>query len=152
MGACSRRGENKITPVVNEPAAERLEIRKDRWIRIIHYTPRPSAVCQENRVERNEREDLSHSPTIESSKNNTNTVVIFFIHGVGGCAELWDAQLKYFHRAGYEVIAPDLLGHGGSCAPKEPDHYFFQEMCNDIIALFDRYSKKRNILIGHSYG
>lgn len=163
MGAFARRGKNKVAPFVNEPAAsERIEIRKDRWIRLIHYTPRSSAVhpCRENGVEGNEIEEFSRcTPSPESStttcaksKYDTNPVVIFFIHGVGGCAELWEAQLKYFHRAGYEVIAPDLLGHGGSYAPKDPGHYNFQEICSDTVELFDRYAKKRNILVGHSYG
>ena len=155
MGACGRKGKNKVAPVVNEPATERLEIRKDRWMRVVHYTPRPSAICVQDGVERNEREDYSGSVSLASttsSKYDRNTVVIFFIHGVGGCSELWDAQLNYFHRAGYEVIAPDLLGHGGSCAPRDSSHYYFQEICNDILVLFDRYSKKKNILVGHSYG
>ncbi|EDO37216.1 predicted protein, partial [Nematostella vectensis] len=79
-------------------------------------------------------------------------VVIFFVHGVGGCAELWHEQLKYFCRAGYEVVAPDLLGHGGSSSPRDNAQYEFSELHQDVLCIFDRYARKRNILVGHSYG
>ena len=35
---------------------------------------------------------------------------LFFIHGVGGSANIWSNQLSYFADLGHEVIAPDLLG------------------------------------------
>ena len=35
---------------------------------------------------------------------------LFFIHGVGGSANIWSNQLSYFANLGHEVIAPDLLG------------------------------------------
>ena len=35
---------------------------------------------------------------------------IFFIHGVGGSANVWANQLSFFASLGHEVIAPDLLG------------------------------------------
>ena len=36
---------------------------------------------------------------------------LFFIHGVGGSANIWTNQLTYFAALGHEVIAPDLLGN-----------------------------------------
>lgn len=35
---------------------------------------------------------------------------IFFIHGVGGSANVWCHQLNFFANLGHEVFAPDLLG------------------------------------------
>ena len=35
---------------------------------------------------------------------------VFFIHGVGGSANVWANQLSFFASLGHEVIAPDLLG------------------------------------------
>lgn len=39
--------------------------------------------------------------------------VYLFIHGFGGCAELWAAQARHFSARG-RVIAVDLPGHGGT--------------------------------------
>ncbi|XP_071511380.1 protein ABHD8-like [Diadema antillarum] len=78
--------------------------------------------------------------------------VLFFLHGVGGSADVWCHQLRYFRQKGFEMVVPDMLGHGLSRAPKDTSAYTFQELSKDMLAVFDRYSKKRNILIGHSYG
>lgn len=78
--------------------------------------------------------------------------VLFFLHGVGGCGDVWYHQLKYFQEAGFEMVIPDMLGHGFSKAPKQTSAYKFRELAADMLAVFDRYAKKRNVLIGHSYG
>ncbi len=53
---------------------------------------------------------------------------LFFIHGVGGSATTWTTQLEYFTSRGYEVVAPDLLGHGFSSAPDNPRSYTFAKL------------------------
>lgn len=57
---------------------------------------------------------------------------------------------------GFEVIAPDMLGHGFSSAPDKASAYTFQNLLNHTIAVFDHYigadSLKKCIVIGHSYG
>ena len=78
--------------------------------------------------------------------------VLFFLHGVGGCGEVWHHQIDYFQRAGFEMVVPDMLGHGFSRAPRQTLAYTFEELAEDMLSVFDRYAKKRNILIGHSYG
>ncbi len=79
-------------------------------------------------------------------------MAVFFIHGVGGSAELWKAQIAYFHSRGYDIIAPDLLGHGKSSKPSFSAAYSFTDLSQDMLHIFDMFRKKRNILIGHSYG
>ena len=91
------------------------------------------------------------SATTTRSMMETDAVV-FFIHGVGGCADIWKSQMDYFGRKGYEIIAPDLIGHGFSCAPDDPSAYCFEEIAKDTLAIFDTYGKKRNVVVGHSYG
>ncbi|PIK56716.1 putative abhydrolase domain-containing protein 8 [Apostichopus japonicus] len=60
--------------------------------------------------------------------------------------------MRYFQEQGFEVVAPDLFGHGFSDAPRRESAYSFYELAEDTLAIFDKYCKKRNILIGHSYG
>ncbi|NXO86112.1 ABHD8 protein, partial [Sitta europaea] len=79
-------------------------------------------------------------------------VVLFFIHGVGGSLDIWKEQLEFFAGLGYEVVAPDLAGHGCSSAPPVAAAYTFYALAEDMRAVFKRYAKKRNVLVGHSYG
>ncbi|NWI84895.1 ABHD8 protein, partial [Pitta sordida] len=89
---------------------------------------------------------------ITSCKGTHGDVVLFFIHGVGGSLDIWKEQLDFFSKLGYEVVAPDLAGHGCSSAPQIAAAYTFYALAEDMRAVFKRYAKKRNILIGHSYG
>ncbi|NWZ41396.1 ABHD8 protein, partial [Brachypodius atriceps] len=89
---------------------------------------------------------------ITSCKGTHGDVVLFFIHGVGGSLDIWKEQLEFFSELGYEVVAPDLAGHGCSSAPPVAAAYTFYALAEDMRAVFKRYAKKRNILIGHSYG
>lgn len=89
---------------------------------------------------------------ILSCKGTHSDVALFFIHGVGGSLDIWGSQLDFFSRLGYEVIAPDLAGHGASSAPQISAAYTFYALAEDMRLIFKRYARKRNILIGHSYG
>ncbi|XP_023261778.1 protein ABHD8-like [Seriola lalandi dorsalis] len=89
---------------------------------------------------------------ISSCKGTHTDVALFFIHGVGGSLDIWGSQLDFFSRLGYEVIAPDLAGHGASSAPQIAAAYTFYALAEDMRLIFKRYARKRNILIGHSYG
>ncbi|KAK9408858.1 protein ABHD8 [Crotalus adamanteus] len=89
---------------------------------------------------------------ISSCKGTHRDVVLFFIHGVGGSSDIWKEQVDFFTQLGYEVVAPDLAGHGASSAPQIAAAYTFYALAEDMRSLFKRYAKKRNILVGHSYG
>lgn len=89
---------------------------------------------------------------ISSCKGTHSDVALFFVHGVGGSLDIWSSQLDFFSRLGYEVIAPDLAGHGASKTPQIAAAYTFYALAEDLRAIFKRYARKRNILIGHSYG
>ncbi|XP_030640196.1 protein ABHD8 [Chanos chanos] len=89
---------------------------------------------------------------ITCCKGTHSDVALFFIHGVGGSLDIWNSQLDFFSQLGYEVIAPDLAGHGASSAPQIPAAYTFYALAEDIRIIFKKYAKRRNILIGHSYG
>lgn len=95
---------------------------------------------------------INSKRVISSCKGTHSDVALFFIHGVGGSLDIWSSQLDFFSRLGYEVIAPDLAGHGASTAPQIAAGYTFYALAEDLRAIFKRYARKRNILIGHSYG
>ncbi|XP_041913503.1 protein ABHD8-like [Alosa sapidissima] len=89
---------------------------------------------------------------ITCCKGTHSDVALFFIHGVGGSLDIWGSQLDFFSHLGYEVVAPDLAGHGASSVPQVSAAYTFYALAEDVRAIFKRYARKRNILVGHSYG
>lgn len=89
---------------------------------------------------------------VPNDNNADKNVVLFFIHGVGGSWKIWTAQIKNFFSEGFEIIAFNLLGHGLSSALEEFQPYEFSELALDVLFIFDRFCKRRNVLIGHSYG
>ncbi|XP_063843317.1 uncharacterized protein LOC135090481 [Scylla paramamosain] len=80
--------------------------------------------------------------------------LLLFLHGMGGSSDHWRQQLWYFVTRGYEVVAPDLMGHGLSSAPKDPEHYTFSQMLDQITLVFDLFvpQGRKCVVIGHGYG
>jgi len=40
-------------------------------------------------------------------------------------------------RAGYRVVAPDMLGYGGTDKPLDVEEYSTKKLCADLAALLD---------------
>jgi len=75
---------------------------------------------------------------------------IVFSHGWPLSADDWDAQMMFFLKHGYRVIAHDRRGHGRSSQVSDGhdmDHY-----ADDLAALTAHLNLKDAIHIGHSTG
>ena len=75
---------------------------------------------------------------------------IVFSHGWPLSADDWDAQMLFFLKHGYRVIAHDRRGHGRSAQVSEGhdmDHY-----ADDLAALTAHLNLKDAIHVGHSTG
>jgi len=75
---------------------------------------------------------------------------IVFSHGWPLSADDWDAQMLFFVKHGYRVIAHDRRGHGRSAQVSDGhdmDHY-----ADDLAALTAHLDLKNAIHIGHSTG
>ena len=75
---------------------------------------------------------------------------IVFSHGWPLSADDWDAQMTFFLRHGYRVIAHDRRGHGRSDQPgtgNDMDHWVA-----DLAALTEHLNLRDAIHIGHSTG
>lgn len=101
-----------------------------------------------------------HSSSLNVSHKNCfhkkNKPLIMFIHGLGSSAEIWGILMRSLSAKGFEVIAPDILGHGFSSAPTKSSFYHFKNLLLQLIAVFDYFmekeEKRKCVLIGHSYG
>lgn len=96
--------------------------------------------------------NCNNNEQIRNQPNKINLPMLFLIHGVGGNTFIWQKQLIYFLERGYEIIVPDLLGHGKSTQIKDEKSYQFLSLANDLLVVFDKYAKQKNVVIGHSYG
>ena len=75
---------------------------------------------------------------------------IVFSHGWPLSADDWDAQMIFFLKHGYRVIAHDRRGHGRSAQVSDGhdmDHY-----ADDLAALTAHLDLKNAIHVGHSTG
>jgi non-heme chloroperoxidase len=75
---------------------------------------------------------------------------IVFSHGWPLSADDWDAQLLFFLRKGYRVIAHDRRGHGRSTQTadgNDMDHY-----ADDLAALTAHLDLEKAVHVGHSTG
>lgn len=75
---------------------------------------------------------------------------IVFSHGWPLSADAWDAQMLYFARNGYRVIAHDRRGHGRSAEPFEGNN--MDRYADDLAELIEHLDLKDAVLIGHSTG
>ena len=75
---------------------------------------------------------------------------VMLLHGLGGSAYVWWAQLAALRDAGYRAIAPDQRGAGRSSA--SPGPYSVESWAEDAERLLDRLGVERAALVGHSVG
>lgn len=140
----------KANRVNAETVNQNIEVREGRWLHVVVRNPK---LCIASEGCGRENLPTSQVNGYQLSNERTCHLVVFFIHGVGGSSAIWNEQVEYFSNLGYRVVAPDILGHGGSATPQNSAFYTFTELSYDMFAVFDRFrNEKKNILVGHSYG
>lgn len=75
---------------------------------------------------------------------------VLLLHGLGGDGREWDLQVGPLSER-FQVLRPDLKGHGRSAPPKEPDYSPF-EHAKDLVALLDYLKIDRVWAVGLSAG
>ncbi len=75
--------------------------------------------------------------------------LVLFLHGIGGQAANWSAQLEALGTA-YQVAALNFRGYGESTLG--PQQTQIDDHCDDILALMDHLGAKKTILVGLSMG
>jgi 2-succinyl-6-hydroxy-2,4-cyclohexadiene-1-carboxylate synthase len=79
---------------------------------------------------------------------------LVLLHGFTGSAASWGAHLDTCAAAGLRVIAFDLLGHGASSAPDDPQRYRVERCQEDICAALGMLGvgPGEAMLLGYSMG
>lgn len=96
-----------------------------------------------------ERIDVS-GITIAYEDSGGDGAAIVFVHGLGGSANAWLAQLEACRRLGRRAVAYDQRGAGRSSKPPGP--YSAQTWADDLVGLLDALGIERAALVGHSVG
>ncbi|CAG9759375.1 unnamed protein product [Ceutorhynchus assimilis] len=133
-----------VTGGIDNPAYERTE---DTVITL----RKKHVIGKSNEVLQN-----SSPSNLKNCVHEKKKPLIMLIHGLGSTADMWNVLMHNLSFKGFEVVAPDLLGHGFSSAPNKASVYQFKNLLNQTLAVFDYFMKKEDkrkcILIGHSYG
>jgi pimeloyl-ACP methyl ester carboxylesterase len=74
---------------------------------------------------------------------------IVLLHGAGFDHSSWALHSRWFAHHGYNVLAPDLPGHGRSSGPPLPA---ISDMADWTAALIDAAGAAKARLVGHSMG
>ena len=74
---------------------------------------------------------------------------VVFVHGAANDHSVWALQSRYFAYHGWNALALDLPGHGGS---KGKPHAAIGAMADWIAALLDELKIERAAIVGHSMG
>ncbi|MDX3457224.1 alpha/beta fold hydrolase [Streptomyces sp. ME02-8801-2C] len=82
------------------------------------------------------------------STSHTKTYVL--VHGAWHSGRVWDRVVPLLARAGHQVFAPSLTGHG------EKEHLLTPDVdldthVGDVVALLDEWDLTDVVLVGHSY-
>ncbi len=78
--------------------------------------------------------------------------VILLLHGMPDTAQVWRHQFAPLLDAGYRVVAPDMLGYGGTDKPTDLERYRGDRILADLMALLDSLDTPQVDLVGHDWG
>lgn len=80
---------------------------------------------------------------------------LVFLHGFPSTSKSWRHQVAFFEARGYDVIAPDMLGYGGTDKPTDTESYGSTGLARDIIDILDKekvgFEGNRAIAVGHDW-
>ncbi|HEY0693925.1 MAG TPA: alpha/beta fold hydrolase [Kribbella sp.] len=82
------------------------------------------------------------------STSHTKTYVL--VHGAWHSGRVWDRVVPLLTRAGHQVFAPSLTGHGEKEYLLTPDVDLDTHVA-DVVALLSEWDLTNVVLVGHSY-
>lgn len=77
---------------------------------------------------------------------------LLFLHGFPSLAQDWSNQIAHFASEGYGVVAPDLLGYGGTSKPEDYRAYSWRAMSAHIKEILDAENTPQVVGVGHDLG
>ena len=78
--------------------------------------------------------------------------LVILLHGFPETSHMWLPLLEHLAANGYTALAPDLRGYSTGARPPEAEHYSYDAMAQDILAMADALGRDRFHLVGHDHG
>ncbi|HEV7738045.1 MAG TPA: alpha/beta fold hydrolase [Chlamydiales bacterium] len=76
---------------------------------------------------------------------------VLLMIGFPSTAQEWQPQFDYLVERDYGVVAPDMLGYGGTDKPEDVGAYRAAAMANDMIDILDKENIKKAIMVSHDW-
>ena len=83
--------------------------------------------------------------------DGTTRDTLLFVHGFPSSSYDWRKQVDFFHKAGFSLIIPDLLGAGDTEKPADWTLFQYKAMAGDVIDILDAEKAGKVIVIGHDW-
>ncbi|KAG2089864.1 Alpha/Beta hydrolase protein [Suillus discolor] len=77
---------------------------------------------------------------------------LLFIHGFPSISYDWYHQINYFSKRGFGVVAPDMLGYGGTSKPTDMSFFLHTAIAQDLLDILDAEKVQKAIAVGHDWG
>jgi 2-succinyl-6-hydroxy-2,4-cyclohexadiene-1-carboxylate synthase len=77
---------------------------------------------------------------------------LLMLHGFTGSVEAWGEETLSGLAQAYQVVAVDLLGHGGSDFSTDPERYRIEEILRDLRQVLDALGIEKARWLGYSMG
>ena len=88
---------------------------------------------------------------VSPAKGDKPTLLL--LHGCPDTASLWsDLITTHLVPAGYGVVAPDLIGYGGTDKPASLELYSFAMITSQVLSVLDNEHLRTVIVVGHDFG
>lgn len=78
--------------------------------------------------------------------------LVLLCHGFPELWYSWRHQLTALAAAGYQAVAPDMRGYGGTDAPAEVDAYTLLHLVGDMVELVHELGEQQAVIVGHDWG
>jgi pimeloyl-ACP methyl ester carboxylesterase len=78
--------------------------------------------------------------------------LMLFLHGFPEYWAMWRPLLEHFGARGWCAAAPDLRGYNLSEKPAAVEAYRAKHLMADVLALAERYTKDKFVLVAHDWG
>ena len=77
--------------------------------------------------------------------------VLLFLHGFPSTSSDWRRQIAFLQPLGYGIIAPDLLGAGGTSKPLDPKEFRLNAMAKDVLDILNGEGTKKVVCVSHDW-